>query len=225
MFEILSKHLALLSAAAIVLASTIVMVFIYAYLSVFDQTLVWVLESSDIAKFSLLAVAFLSAFFIPFIYFIEYSYQWVIRKNATMKYIFIAILFIMLLSRCYDIYNDFINKTGMMQYHIHLLVSYMFVIFFIFDSISFIHVKLEIHDLSRRITFLGIMLIIVGRTAGLHVRDVRSNQHDITINDIELSNAKIIMILSHHSIFYVGKDIIVAQTAQVNKIITKSPID
>jgi hypothetical protein len=225
MLEILSKHLALLSGAAVLLASMIVMVFIYAYLSVFDKALVWMIEYTDIAKFGLLAVVLISAFFTHFIYVIENSYRLMVQKSALIQYIIIVILLSIISVPCYGIYDAFINNTCLMEYHIYLLSSYILVLAVIFDSIKIPHTKIDFLDVSRRITLLIFILTSVGRTTGLHVRDVMSYQHNISINGNELSNAKIIMILSHHSIFYVGKDIIVAQTAQVNKIITKSPID
>src|SRR4051812_36071906 len=60
MIEFTTKHFAVLSTVVTAAAVVAVTVFLTAYLAVFDWSLVWLVEYSDIAKFGLIALAFLS---------------------------------------------------------------------------------------------------------------------------------------------------------------------
>ncbi len=62
LFEFASSHFLLISTLTIVVGVLCATVFLFAYLSVFDWRLIWVIEYTDILKVGLVAIAVLSGF-------------------------------------------------------------------------------------------------------------------------------------------------------------------
>jgi hypothetical protein len=61
MLDFITKHFAALSAFAIGVASTTTMLFLSPYLSVFDWSLIWLVEYGDVGKFILIGVGLLGS--------------------------------------------------------------------------------------------------------------------------------------------------------------------
>ena len=61
-FEYLTKHFAVLSVMATVVGATLAVIFIAAYLRVFDWRLIWIIEYPDILKVALVTIAVFSGF-------------------------------------------------------------------------------------------------------------------------------------------------------------------
>ena len=59
--DFITKHFAVLSVALAVFGATTSIIFIAAYLRVFDWRLIWIIEYADVLKIGLIAVALFSA--------------------------------------------------------------------------------------------------------------------------------------------------------------------
>jgi hypothetical protein len=61
-FDFATKHFAVLSVGIGVFGAAMAIIFIAAYLRVFDWRLIWIIEYSDVLKIGLIVVALLSGF-------------------------------------------------------------------------------------------------------------------------------------------------------------------
>jgi hypothetical protein len=142
MIDFLSKNFALVSAAITVLSACMVMVFLFAYLSVFDWNLIWIVEYSDIIKFSLIGVAFMSgsAFFVFTIF--ANDHDWLIfdikHSRTTIIAIFATQVLILAAYLYYDIY---VVSNPTIEYHIYVFLSNVFLILFAISWMEIYKVK------------------------------------------------------------------------------------
>jgi hypothetical protein len=60
--DFITKHFAVLSVAVAIIGATLAIIFIAAYLRIFDWRIIWIIEYSDVLKIGLLVVAVLSGF-------------------------------------------------------------------------------------------------------------------------------------------------------------------
>ena len=60
--DFITKHFAILSVATVVFGATAAIIFIAAYLRVFDWRIIWIIEYGDILKIGLITVALFSGF-------------------------------------------------------------------------------------------------------------------------------------------------------------------
>jgi hypothetical protein len=88
MLDFLTKHFAVLSAGLTGLAATLAMIFVFAYLSVFDWNLIWIIEYPDIIKFCLIGIGIASGSAVVTFWWIEDIYHWTTQKASKFwKYI------------------------------------------------------------------------------------------------------------------------------------------
>ena len=78
-------------------------------------------------------------------------------------------------------------------------------------------------DFYRATTLVLLVIVFVagaaGRTFGLYVRDVSSYKHEIWTKAEKLVNAKLILMLSHHSVLYLDEKVIAIPTTEITKIV------
>ena len=233
MFDTLSKHLGIASALTTAAAALAAMSFLFSYLSPFDLSLIWIIEYSDIFKFGLIAIGLLSGimvFVFPFVIdFIEEQ-----SKAGKHKVRFLIVLFVFLaICLAISLYVDMYKTTSpAKEFHISLALTIFLAALLIFGVTKQYAFYKRIEGpfsvnfwlLIRSLALLIVFIFISGRTIGLAVRDVIGPTHTITFSIEsglkEVTGAKIVMAMSHHTIYQNREGLVVVPTDLIIKIKT-----
>ena len=118
MLEFLNKYFIVLSATAAVAASVFSMVFLTSYLAVFDWSLVWLIESSDVAKFGLMAVAIVSPLLATLSNNLNAFHGWFAQKQKGYLWVILILVALIVAGSASNIYHDIKQQTGQGTYHL-----------------------------------------------------------------------------------------------------------
>jgi hypothetical protein len=215
--EWLTKHFAVVSAVLVFVAGTASVSFLFAYLSVFDWRLIWLIEYSDLAKLFLLFGALISSF-AWLIMNIGQNYfpsQRVERRTMLISLGILGGLF--LVSFGVDIYNDFHANNDLMLYHSNLTACWLVVMAVCFLIFEWRHLLLK-GDWSAIWPIISLMVVLVpvaGSTYGRYVKEIAEPHVTIWSKREEFPNTRIIVWFSHHVAFYTGQKVIVLPTGDV----------
>ena len=120
MFDWLTRNFAVVSVGVLVIASSITMLFLFAYLSVFDWTLVWLIEYPDMAKLFLLSAALLSTYLALFLNISQQIYNRSTASHANAYFWGSIMLLILLAAPAIDLFNDIKTQNGLTFFHVQL---------------------------------------------------------------------------------------------------------
>ncbi len=226
MLDFITKYFAVLSAAMTGLAASISMAFLFGYLSVFDWSLIWLIEYPDILKFWLIGVAILSTSITVIFGTFDNVYKWLIA-NVTYQRIVIFILIAMLvINLAYELYYS--SGRQIKEYHIYSFVSYLSLLLIAFVGFTVYKHKYNINMWDAGMLFSSFILImyLFGHTYGLKVRDIDNTKHEIVLRDPKLqhtlSDAIVILITSHHTVVKVGQSVVALPSGDIAQITSKS---
>lgn len=236
-FQFASSHFVAVSAAITTTVACIVIVFMYSYLSVFDSSLIWLLESADIIKLCLIGFAIISGMIFSIIGMITMIQSF--EKGTRSSRIFVATTFFLIffVSLVHDIYSDIYLDSKNIEYHIYLYISFIFVVAFVAGIDLLVRSVIFQWDvgLINSIEFGAIVIVafvFVGRAYGLWVRDISKETHTIIVREYggylnDIVDSKFIFITSHHTVVSSGTNIIVLQSSDVAQIVSngRSKID
>jgi hypothetical protein len=212
----LSEHFALISALVFVVATLAAAVFMYAYVSVFDWRLIWLVEYSDVLKVGLVGVGVVSGFA---------GFVWSVASNISadtkrrgVPAIFGGVLWsISLTVALWTEYRSDEPKY-MLPILIHLCViavciqSYIFV--GSFKDITRVNAK----HLLVNIFALVATVTLIGSTVGHWNRDTSGFKRDVSLKEGVLREVGLVMITSHHAVLYGNETVTVVPIADVTKI-------
>jgi hypothetical protein len=217
--DFLTKHFLVLSLALALIASGISMLFLAVYLSVFDWSLIWLIEYSDLTKFFLLGAAlFLTVVVIG----ANLIHTFVVLTMDTRKnqIIWGSILGSVLLSLfAFPIYRDFQRGLYPPSFHVYLLFSALMGVAVLIRFSRSTGRSFGWRAFATDIAVLAFSISVFGNTFGYYVRDQSSNLQDVSTKDATYTGAKIIMMLSHHIAFVAQGHIIVLPSADITKIV------
>ncbi len=222
MLDFLTKHYIVLSTGSIVLSSIIVMDFLFAYLSVFDYSLIWVIEYTDVAKFSLLSVAFVSAWGTFAAGWLQDLYN--ILKGPSKWWIAGLVLFGIIVFGIdpWQIYIDVKADNHHGTYDVSLLLSKILLVYILYLSLAHRpqwasrNFTTIINDISQIIIAFGAF----GSTFGLYVKDVQTKEHTVITKNSTFEHTRIVMLLSHHSIFLRDGSALIIPSSDIQSIST-----
>ncbi len=111
MLDFLTKNFAVISAATTGVAACMAMVFLFAYLSVFDWNLIWIVEYTDIIKFCLIGVAILSSssWFVFAVF--DDVYNLIVANDKKQWYAIIVAVCLFAVLLALNLYEDFNSET------------------------------------------------------------------------------------------------------------------
>jgi len=112
MFEFLQRNFALVSAGLFGVSVTTIVVLVFSYLSVFDWTLIWILEYSDVAKFLLLAIALLFGVLGIVTPLAQNVYLWLANNSKSHRTAFLALLGVWALILAFNLISDYASRSG-----------------------------------------------------------------------------------------------------------------
>ncbi len=179
------------------------MLFLVAYLSVFDWNLVWLVEYSDMAKLGLMGVALLSSLLALVISQLDNFYRWISLKERRYGWIVWTVVGLTTLSFTISVYFDFKDR-GLGTYHLYHFVSSLlgFLIFWVIFRDHDAWKSRMWMVICSNVTVLALSMGFFGATYGYYVKDVSKQTAEITTNNETFKSAKIVMMLSHHTVFF-----------------------
>lgn len=227
--DYITKHFLVLSAAATIFGATISIVFIAGYLAAFDRSSIWIIEYTDLIKFSLIGISIFSAS-AGFISSFAQDAVIIITSNSVAKRISIAIavagIFLVFGIPAYYHYKSG-DTDGLWREVFHIIVALLFIIIILVISEIMKNFK-EKQDISFHmiITFITLIIIFLsglGLSYGFRVRADMRSFHDIVTKDRSnfeqtYKRSKLIMILSHHTIFELDGKVNIIQSADITRI-------
>lgn len=220
MLDFLTRHFLVLSSVVIGVASAISMLFLAAYLAVFDWSLIWLIEYSDLAKLFLIGTALLSSVISTMLNYLYNLLMWLQHQVKNHKWIVIVGLALTALVGAGSIYYDIKTANGHASYHAFRLASTVLGVFLIylllteFDQWKQLKWLSIVNDISLLVLALGTF----GATFGYYVKDVSKDFAQITTKNETFENAKIVVMLSHHLAFFSERRVIVIPAADLVKI-------
>jgi hypothetical protein len=219
--KLITENFAVLSSSTLVLAVLCATVFLYGYLAVFDWHLIWIVEYSDILKFGLVAVAIISGSVLIIQQLFNYV-MIVMEKQGKARWVFIAVLGIMLIAPyAYGIYSE--SRMPSPRYLLYTSIGlstalFAMLVFAVWQSVKKPS-RWNFFEIGGAVFFLTIALGSFGSTMGFYVKSEKGYEHDISLKDRDLTDVRLVMFTSHHTIIYDGTAALVIQTSDVVRVV------
>jgi len=222
LLSFISGHFAvfsLLGLMAVVLCSTL---FLYGYLSVFDWQLIWIIEYPDILKFGLVALAVIFSVILGLqAILVHLSIASTYKGKARAMYVvFIIALAIALLA-----------ILMVIEWRTEAEPRYQMYGSFLASAFFLIGVSLGIWEVverrrtisAQRIAFVVIFLFMAvgtfGGSFGTYAKYSKGLTHDVFLKDRQMSDVRLVLFTSHHTVLYAGTDVIVLPTSEIIKVV------
>lgn len=229
LLSFISRHFAvfsLLGLVAVVLCSTL---FLYGYLTVFDWQLIWIIEYPDILKFGLVMLAVISGMvwfgqvFVASLMGLRYAEgKW--RVIWIVPGIVFVILFfvIPLIIEWWEWwFNQAESRYLMYIYFGGSVIALMVVSQLILAAVESRR-TIKAEAMAFLALFIALWLFagmgVLGATLGTYAKYSKSLTHDVFLKDRQMSNVRLVLFTSHHTVLYAGNDVIILPTSEIMKI-------
>lgn len=220
--SLVSENIAVISLFAsftTVICST---VFLYAYLAVFDWHLIWTIEYTDILKVGLVMVALVTA--------LQFTIRPLVEQTLTMakpdsdeKNFAIRLLLLFLFILFAPLFlHDETNSDHHYLVHFHMLFSVVLFIVVVWTGsrVAPRWKELTVSNWVSNALLLIFLLFLLGQTFGYYTKDFGGFNREVHLRSELFNNAAVVMITSHHTIFYTDDErVISAPTSDVVKIV------
>ncbi len=219
MFDFLTKNFAVLSAAALGLSSVLVIVFMFGYLQVFDWNLIWIIEYTDMTKFIVITIAIVCSLYVYGIGYVNAINSAVNNElELTHKVALTVALSLPIILLLLAYYSGNINSEHATYFVLSIIFIYLEVAWTIGWSKQF----MEKTNFQKMQFVLGTLIgvSIIGHSCGLYVRDLSEMRHDVYVGNGVLRAQRIVMLLSHHSVFFKDGSVTLVQSADVKRIVS-----
>jgi hypothetical protein len=220
--DYITKNFLVISSIVTILAPSITIILLYSYLSVFNSSLIWVIEYSDVIKLSLLCIVIIASLTGVLLScgILVYSGWFLDSKLARNSLIGVsAFIVIFAVVALVDIPN--FEKLNFGKLIIPSLLSVVSVIIILHGIIILLKDWPNIIPL-RWVAFLTLFIIsspMWGTTYGLLVKIDKKLLVDVKIRHSEpLTSVSLVIFLSHHTVFADGENVIVVPTSDVLRI-------
>jgi hypothetical protein len=229
-FTFIKDNFVLVSAAAVLLGVALSTMFLTAYLSVFDWHLLWFVQYTDIITFGLLALGVIGGS----LTFIQSAAQTVLglfgmKGRARWSHaIFLLVLIAVITS--FEIWGSV--KAGQGYFHILMGMTVLGLgIVLIMQVMGYIATA-TLPNASQAFflfLFLGFATLSLGQWLGYSVQESAKGQ-EITLKDKTLTDMKIVLVMSRHTILFKDDMLYVVPTADISSfkggdqfVISKTP--
>lgn len=232
--KFINENFLALSAAASAFGAAAAIIFITGYLVAFDSSLIWVIESTDIFKFVIIAASLLAAS-IAFIGGLS-DYIKLMQLKGKLKLVIIAVIFVFIVVfygfLAYEQYKSG-NKTPFISELFNMLLALSILILVSMSVDYWVQIRDENRTTQNQNFAVGIFVIIsiylLGVSYAFKVKSDTRNLKEIIIKDksnIEsvFKKTKIVIFLSHHVIFESDKKIYVVPSTDIVRISSDSEI-
>jgi hypothetical protein len=219
-----TKYFAVLSAAAVAVGSSLVVIFIYGYLAVFDWNLIWIIEYQDITKFTLIVIA-LGVTVVPTLSgFSNLAYSLGRMDATTNKRLVVGGICVFIALAIWSIWDAYYYQHATFEYFVTFWLLILITVGSTAAMIRWLWPNLATKtwlQQAQAVVSVIIFVFFFGRLFGLNVRDVSGIRQDVYTSGETLTDQKIVILLSHHSIFYKDGIVTVVQSADIKKIVLK----
>ena len=223
--DFLTKHFLVLSAFLLGISAALSMLFLSAYLTVFDWTLIWLIEYTDLAKLFLLGASLILAMLVGSSSYLQNFIVWKVMSGRAKLVFGFLIAAILAWTQLQPIYADFKKDLYFPHYHVYRATSAGLVAYVVFGS-RFIRTNWSNgnkNEMLNDLLFAAISITIFGLTFGYYVRDESYDRRDIFTKETIFPDARVILSLSHHLAFLSHGSIVILPTNDITKIVTQQP--
>lgn len=218
-FAFLITNFAAVSTVLTAMAASLSMLFLFAYLSVFDGFLVMTIEYSDVLKLVIIGICIAMILMITTKYMIDIVIFGVSIGNPSKRFIILTTIAIVILSFGPGVSAYFYNRLAL-AYEIARGMSILLGVAALFLAIKLYSEKtFDFNNIFNITLLIAAFVFAIGVTIGLFVRDEGRNHsvsirdNDTTIRTIEI--AKLVMFTSHHVILFYANTVMVVPTANI----------
>jgi hypothetical protein len=206
-----------------VLGST---VFLYAYLSIFDWRLIWVIEYSDVLKFGLIIFAVLTGYLVLIQGYATNAYNVAFSEDPKKQLWWAKVVTVAFFANfAPKIWYDETHEVH--YYMLHIMLHLSVLLIGVITVVAVFRFKgwksMAPKDWANDAIAAVFIFSIFGQTFGYYTRDTDGFKHDVILKGVEMKDVGVIMITSHHTVLYSDKgDVIVVPSADVNQIIKRA---
>lgn len=223
-----TRHFAAISAGAFVFGVMISALFTVGYLSVFNPSLIWIINYQDILKIGLIisSIGLASLFFfqqsvyaILDMFFDKYD-----RKNSKVNfYIFIFVVTVALSISVYVSSSRGEHDMVMQRVTMGIIISLSILLLW---SVQTSRKKGRIYDVANLVGFLGIFALIVtmsGVYFGYRLKNNVGHRQTIFLDDRVIYGAEVVLFTEKYAVLYQSdKSVAVYPSSRVREILGKS---
>lgn len=194
-------------------------IFLYAYLSVFDWRLIWIIEYSDILKVGLVALGalFLVVTIVLSIVQVSRWLRFLSWYAASAGAISAALL------ATYFEWHSEVPRWGS-----HISFSAFAMLTLVVGGYIASLLLRPSPPTAYRIVILVVLLVVTAIAAGVAfgfaAKESRRPGYDVSLKDRELADLRLVLFTSHHTVLYSGGQLIILPTSEILKIVTHPEI-
>lgn len=217
--QFIKDNFVLVSGAALLIGVALATTFLAAYLSVFDWHLLWFVQYTDIITFGLLALGIVSGS----ITLLQSFVQTVLTSKtpAQRRSGLIVMVVLWIVGTAFNIWSAIHSGQG----YFHILsgvVAFGAAVTLIFVIAA--HVEARTLPIAVQCMFMLLILIIcagsLGRWLGKSVEETSNFNQDVYFKDQSLTNVKLVIVMSRHTVLLKDKVLYVVPTADISKFRT-----
>jgi hypothetical protein len=223
--KVATENFAVLSATAVVFGVTTAALFTTGYLSVFNPSLIWLVEYSDLLKVGIAA----SLFFVAFLYIYDGyigSFFALIDDNSTRKRKMIhgfGILLLLTIIFGPNIYFNW-NNSDIIWQDFYIIFSILLLVTLII-KIKRVHTSgfTDISDILSTGGLFAFLMTTCGAVFGYHIRNDTSLRETVFLDDRVIYNAAVVLVTDKFAVlFQDDKSVVVYPSARVREILGKA---
>jgi hypothetical protein len=227
LLSFISGHFGVFSLLGLLLAVLCSTLFLYGYLSVFDWQLIWIIEYPDILKFGLVALAVISGIIFTINALIANAISATRfgrgKQRAAAVGVIIAITLVVWAipvviewrTEAKPRYDMYLSFGASALFLIALSLG-------LWDAVERRH-TISAERMIFVVIFLFVSVGVFGGTFGTYAKYSKGLTHDVFLKDREMSNVRLVLFTSHHTVLYAGTDAIVLPTSEIMKIVAHPP--
>src|SRR5262245_1477384 len=222
LLSFITAHFAAFSLLGLVVVVLCCTLFLYGYLSVFDWQLIWIIEYPDILKFGLVALAVIFGIILG-LYGILMNLIASTRYKGKARVLYVVVIIALAIALWAIPVAIEWRTEAEPRYQMYgsFLVS---AIFLIAVSLGIWEVVERCRTISvERIAFVVMFLFIsvgsFGGSFGTYAKYSKGLTHDVFLKDRQMSNVRLVLFTSHHTVIYAGTDVVVLPTSEIMKIV------
>jgi len=221
LLSFISEHFAVFSLLGLLFAVLCSTLFLYGYLTVFDQQLIWIIEYPDILKFGLVALAVLSTIILIVQALIANAISAARLEGKTRAAAVGVIIAVTLALWAISVIIEWRTQAA---------PRYEMYVFLGISAVLLIALSVAISDVIEgriikveRIAFVVVGLFVslgaFGATFGTYAKYSKGPTHDVFLKDREMTNVRLVLFTTHHTVLYAGTDVVVIPTSGIMKIV------
>lgn len=218
MAKFIKDNFAIISGGAIVVGVIFSTIFLYAYLSMFDWRLFWVVQYQDVLTFALIAIGAFGGFstFLISAADIFFSGKLTPRSIAVLLIISLVMLGVYL----------FLEHATKNPDYSHVIIGYLTVIMVVSLELLILETFMSGRKPTTRwIAFIATAAIattvVVGVSLAYSVSVSRDRDSDVyLVSGKSIDKAMVILMMSHHTILYKDNTTYIVPTTDISQIVT-----